>query len=98
MNAILPENLINDIIENIIFKMNELNQQYVNQYNGMNGTLDMHLMISYLTTIYSYFIKYPEITFKILLGKNYLDNFVQLTDLISYFNYFSTGQSKVNNF
>ncbi len=61
----------------------------------MNGTMDMHLIISFLTTIYSYFIKYPEITFKILINKNYFENFIQLTDLISYFTYFSTQQSKV---
>jgi len=92
----LPENLIDKIVENIIFKTNELNTEYVNQYNGMNGSIDMHLMISYLTTIYSYFIKYPEVTFKILMGKNFLESFVQSTDLISQFNYFSTQQSKVN--
>jgi hypothetical protein len=86
---------INNVIENIITKTNELNQEYINQYNAMNGTLDMHYMISFLTTIYSYFIKYPEITFKILIGKNYFETFVQLTDLISYFTYFSTQQSKV---
>lgn len=88
--------LVNKVIECMIMKINELNQEYINQYNGMNGTLDMHIMISFLATIYSYFIRYPELTFKILVGKNFFESFVQLTDLISYFTYFSTQQSKVN--
>lgn len=90
--------LINEVIEKIVFQINELNQEYVNQYNAMNGTIDMHTMISFLATIYSYFINYPEVTFKILVGKSFFEALVQLTDLIGYFSYFSTQQSKVNLF
>jgi len=92
---LLPEKFISEIVLTIIEGMNELNQEYVNQYNAMNGTIDMHLMISYLSTIYSYFIKYPEITFKICVDKNAFESIIQLTDLICYFKYYSTNQSKV---
>ena len=83
------------IIEAMIIKMNDLNAVYVNQYNSMNGTIDMHLFSSYLTTIYSYLIKYPVLTVRILKQKEFLEEFIQFTDLINFFNYYSTHQSKV---
>ena len=79
----------------MIYKLNELNSTYVNQYNHMNGTLDMHLFTSFLTTIYSYFIKYPKVTFYILKQKEYFSTLTALTDFVNYFTYFSTHQSKV---
>lgn len=62
----------------------------------MNNTLDMHIFSSYLTSIYSYCIKYPEVTFKIITQKEFLTNLIKFTDLIYYFNFYSTQQSKVN--
>ena len=80
----------------MIFKLNEINSTYFNQFNSMNGTLDMHLFTSFLATIYSYFIKYPKITFNILKQKEFLETFIHLTDFVNYFTYYSTHQSKVN--
>lgn len=80
----------------MINQINELNQIYVNQYNCMNNTLDMHIFSCYLTTVYSYLIKYPEITFSSIVKKGFVEIFIQLTDLINYFTYYSTQQSKVS--
>lgn len=95
MNVTLPDELVNKIIDTIIQKIDELNKLYQNQYNTMNGTIDMLLMASYLTTIYSYIIKYPELTFKILVIKQFFETFIQLTDLITLFRHYSTHQTKV---
>lgn len=76
-------------------KLNDLNTLYVNQYNSMNNNIDMHVFSTYLSTIYSYFIKYPELTFRILQQKDFFTNFLQFTDLINYFSYYSTHQTKV---
>ena len=81
----------------MITKLNELNLLYLDQYTSIDGTIDMHLISSFITTIYSYFIKYPEITLRVLIGKNYFETFIQLTDLICSFNFYSTQQSKVNS-
>ncbi len=86
---------ISKIIENIILKLNILNQEFINQYETLNGTTHMHALLSYLTTIYSYFINYPDVTYKILKQKEFFQNLVQLTDLFNFFNFFSTHQLKV---
>lgn len=80
----------------MIEKLEELNATYVNQYTHMNGTIDMHYFTSYLTTIYSYLINYPLITFMILQQKEFFNSLIVYTDLLNYFTYFSTYQSKVH--
>jgi len=76
-------------------KITFLNCVYVNDYDKMNGTMHMHQINSFITTIYSYLIKYPELTYRILNERCFFQTLIQLTDLINFFNYFSTHQSKV---
>ena len=95
MQIQLPDNMVSNILEKMIFQLNELNATYYNQYNNMNGNIDMHLFTSFLTTIYSYFMKYPSLTFFVLKKKEFFETFIQLTECVNYFTFFSTHQSKV---
>lgn len=61
----------------------------------MNSTIDMHAFTSFLTTIYSYFIKYPNLIFSMLSEKDFFNTLMTLTDYINLFTFFSTQQSKI---
>jgi hypothetical protein len=62
----------------------------------LEGSNDIYTFVALMVVIYSSFINYPIISFKIIIAQQNLDNLIKFSQVLTQIKFFNTYLTKVN--
>jgi hypothetical protein len=91
----LPNEVVSALITQCVDELCDLYDIHKENLESLNNDHDVYIYLSYLTAIYAGLIHYPILVIRILIEKDMMSNFIEWTENMLLFNFFSMFQSKV---
>jgi importin-7 len=92
----IPQDIVNDLISLSLRELSEIYTLFHEEFETLRNSFEVFPFTAFITTLYSALITYPYAVLNKINEHNKLVEFINSTELMLQFDYFSTYQSKVN--